>query len=137
MKLMWRIGGNLEGVSGMDGQLLAAKSCFQLTFEKDEGLLKIVPVRRRAAAWGDVHVNYAEAPGSLFASYGHGVGVADQTDVRKTVGMGQSEIAVQVVGWDCWCHFIFKVSWLVDFARDFSVNEGHTFYAYREVAKSV
>jgi len=57
-------------------------------------------MRRRSAIWRDVHINYTEAPVSLLAGYGDGVGIADQTDVREVVGLRQREIAFGVVRWD-------------------------------------
>ena len=42
-------------------RLLAAEGRFHLTFEQDEGLLEVMPMRRRSAAWRDVHIDYAEA----------------------------------------------------------------------------
>jgi hypothetical protein len=59
-------------------------------------------MRGRAATGRDVHIDYAETSSGLVARYGDGVGIADQTDVRKVVGLRQREIAFGVVGRDSW-----------------------------------
>jgi hypothetical protein len=44
-----------------------------------------------------MHINNAEASIGLLAHHGDGVGIADQTDVRKVVGLPQREITFGVV----------------------------------------
>jgi len=46
-----------------------------------------MPMRRWPAAWRDVHINYAEACIRVFARYSDGVGVANQTNMRKVIGL--------------------------------------------------
>src|ERR1700688_199283 len=58
------------------------------------------PMRRWPAAWRDVHINYAETSIRVFARHSDGVGVADQTDMKKVVGLRQFETAFEVVRWD-------------------------------------
>jgi hypothetical protein len=44
-------------------------------------------VRGRTATGRDVHVDVAEASGSLLAGHGDGVSIAYQSDVREVVGL--------------------------------------------------
>jgi hypothetical protein len=66
-------------------------------FEQNKGLLEVMPMRGRPASWRDMHINNAEAAIGLLARHGDGVGIADQTDVRKVVELPQREIAFGVV----------------------------------------
>ena len=72
----------------VDGRLLATEGGFHLAFEQDKSFLEVVPVWWRTAAGRDMHVDDAEAPGSLLAGHGDGVGISDQSDVREVVGLG-------------------------------------------------
>ena len=76
--------------------ILAAESGFHFAFEQDKGLFEVMPMQWRAATWRDMHINYAEASCGLLACHAHGVGVADQTDVREVVGLHRCEIALSV-----------------------------------------
>src|SRR6266446_3819635 len=99
---MGSVGRNIQCVASVHGRLLATEGRFHLTFEQDKGLLEVMPMRRWPAAWRDVHINYAEAFIRIFARHDDGVGVADQTDMRKVVGLRQGEPAFEVVRWDRW-----------------------------------
>jgi hypothetical protein len=66
------------------------------------GLLEVMPMRWRPAAWRDVHINYAESSICVFACHGDRVGIADETDMREVVGLPQREIAFGVVRRDRW-----------------------------------
>ena len=46
-------------------------------------------VRWRTPAGRDMHVDDAEASGSLLACNGDGVGISDQPDVREVVGLSK------------------------------------------------
>ena len=52
-----------------------------------------MPVRWRTAAGRDVHVDDAEASGSLLAGHANGVGIADQPDVRQVFELSKGEAA--------------------------------------------
>ena len=56
-----------------------------------------MPVRWRTAAGRDVHVDDAEASGSLLAGHGNGVGIADQPDVRQVFELSKGEAAFGIV----------------------------------------
>jgi len=67
----------------MHDGLDTAESDVEFAVKHYEGLFKIVAMRRRAAARGNMHVNKAEAPVGIVASEQNGVGVTDDTEVRK------------------------------------------------------
>jgi hypothetical protein len=98
---MRSIGRNVQRFARVHGRLLATESCFHFTFEQDEGLLEVVPMRWWSATWRDVHIDYAETSIRIFARHGDSVGIAYQTDVRKVVGMRQFQIAFGVVRRNC------------------------------------
>ena len=87
VKLMRSVGRDVQGLTVAEGRLRAAESGFHLAFEEDKGFLEVMAVRWRTAAGRDVHVDDAEASGSLLACNGDGVGISDQPDVREVVGL--------------------------------------------------
>ena len=89
---MGSVGRNVQRVANPHDRLLATKGRFHLAFEQDKGLLEVMPMRGRPAPWRDVHINNAEASIGLLARHCDRVGIADQTDVRKVVGLPQREI---------------------------------------------
>ena len=89
MKLMRSVGRDVQRFSGAEGRLRATESCFHLAFEEDKGLLEVMAVRWRTAAGRDMHVDDAEASGSLLACNGDGLGISDQPDVREVVGLSK------------------------------------------------
>ena len=56
-ELVRRVGGNVDGIFCMQGQLLSTKGDIELAFEDAERFFEVVAMRRRAAARRDVHVN--------------------------------------------------------------------------------
>jgi hypothetical protein len=92
---------NVQGFAGADGRILATEGGFHLAFEDDKGLLEVMPVPWRTAAGRDVHVDDAEASGSLLAGHGNGVGIADQPDVRQVFELSKSEAAFGIVRRNC------------------------------------
>jgi hypothetical protein len=74
---MGSVGGDVQGFAGAEGRLLATEGGFHLALKQDEGLLEVMPVRWRTAAGRDVHVDDAEASGSLLAGHGDGICIAD------------------------------------------------------------
>ena len=66
VKLVRRIGRNMNGLASTCNGLYSSKCSLDLAFEDDEGLLKVVPVRRWAAARWDMHIDKAEAASSVF-----------------------------------------------------------------------
>ncbi len=97
VKLMRSVGRDVQGFAGADGRLLAPERGFHLAFEEDEGLLEVMPVRGRTAARRDVHVDDAEASGSLLAGHGDGVSISNQSNVREVVGFSDGEAAFWIV----------------------------------------
>ena len=89
MKLMRSVGRDVQRFSGAEGRLRPTESGFHLAFEEDKGLLEVMAVRWRAPAGRDMHVDDAEASGSLLACNGDGVGISDQPDVREVVGLSK------------------------------------------------
>jgi hypothetical protein len=98
VKLMGSVGRNVQRLASAHDRLLATKGRFHLAFEQDKGLLEVMPMRRRPASRRDVHIDNAEASIGLLARHGDGVGIADQTDVRKVVGLRQRETAAGLSG---------------------------------------
>jgi hypothetical protein len=97
------IGRDVDGLAGFHGSFFAAESGLDLALEDCEGLLKIMPVRWRAATWRDVHVDQAVSAVGVFACQQKRIGVADQADVwkrRVCFRLGEFEITPKVVGWD-------------------------------------
>ncbi len=99
MKLVRSVGGDVQGFAGVRGRLLAAEGGFDLSFEDDERFFEVVAMGRRSSAGGDVHIDDAEASVGLLASYGDGVGVADESDVWEVVGLRQGEAPRGVIRW--------------------------------------
>src|ERR1700688_471837 len=97
VKLVWSIGGDIQGVAGAHDRVLATERCLHFPFEQDKGLFEVMPMRWRPAAWRDVHINYAESSICVVARHGDRVGIADETDVREVVGLPQREISFGVV----------------------------------------
>src|ERR1700688_651661 len=75
VKLVWSIGGDIQGFGGAHDRLLATEGCLHLPFKQNESLLEVVPMRRRPATRRDVHINYAETSIRIFARHGNGVGI--------------------------------------------------------------
>jgi hypothetical protein len=66
-ELVRGVGGYVDGFAGGYKGLCAAKSSLDFTFKNDERFFEVVAVRRRSAAWRDVHVDQAEAYGGVLA----------------------------------------------------------------------
>ena len=88
-KLMRSVGRDVQRFSGAEGRLRAAESGFHLAFEEDKGLFEVMAVRWRTPAGRDMHVDDAEASGSLLACNGDGVSISDQPEVREVVGLSK------------------------------------------------
>ncbi len=73
--------------AGVNGRLLATEGGFHLAFEQDKSFLEVVPVWWWTAAGRDMHVDDAEASGSLISCHGDGVGISDQPDVGEVIGL--------------------------------------------------
>ena len=54
---MRRIGRDAEGLAGVNHRFFSAEGGFDLAFKDGEGFLEVVPMRRRAAAGRDVHID--------------------------------------------------------------------------------
>src|ERR1700678_1373921 len=71
------------------------------SLKKDESLLEVVAMGRRATAGRNVHVNDAKASVGLVAGHGDGIGISHDADVRKSlirIGLSNGEGALRVVG---------------------------------------
>ena len=97
VKLMRSVGRDVNRFAGMEGRLRAAESGFHLAFEEDKGFLEVVAMRGRTAAGRDMHVDDAEASGRLLACNSDGVGISDQPDVRKVVGLSKGKAAFGII----------------------------------------
>jgi hypothetical protein len=82
LKLVRRIGRNMNGLADTCNRLYSSKGSLDLAFENDERVLKIVPVRRWAAARWDMHIDKAEASSCVFPCQKDRVSVSYQSDVR-------------------------------------------------------
>src|ERR1700689_5307925 len=101
MKLVRSVRGDVDGVASLDDGFLSTKGGLHLSLKKDESLLEVVAMGRRATAGRNVHVNDAKASVGLVAGHGDGVGVSYDADVRKTlirIGLSNGEGALRVVG---------------------------------------
>ena len=76
VKLVGRVGGDVDGFTGDDGGLCSSEGGFDLALEEDEGLFEVVAMRWWAAAGRDVHVDQAEAFRCVFSGEENGVGVS-------------------------------------------------------------
>src|SRR3954469_24079392 len=93
------VGRHVDRGPGPYRVLLAAEGELDLALEDREHLLEVMPVRRRAAAVGDAHLDQAVPAVGLLAGDQHGVRVAHQRDVRRTgvVGVRHGQRAGRVV----------------------------------------
>jgi hypothetical protein len=80
---MWSIRRNVDCLTGSDSLFDAAEAELQLALKYGECLLEVMTVRRRASAWRDVHIDQAEASGSVSSVKKDGVRVSNYSDVRK------------------------------------------------------
>ena len=79
VKTMGGVGGNVDGVARLHDRFLTTKRRFHFAFQENEGLLEVMPMRRRASSRRNMHIDYAEPPGCLRSGNGDGVGVSHQT----------------------------------------------------------
>ena len=101
VKTMWRVGGNVDGVSCFHNRFLTTKRCLHLTFQKNKSLIEVVPMWGRPTCRWNVHIYHAESPCCFRSGDGDGVGVSDQTNVRKSfilINLSNRQISLQVVG---------------------------------------
>ena len=76
MKLMRRIGRNIDRVSRMHSGFFAAEGNFHFTVEKDEGLFEVMAMRTGAATGWHMHVDYAELVVGILSRDGNGISVS-------------------------------------------------------------
>jgi hypothetical protein len=72
----------MNSLAGASKRFYPSKGNLDLAFEKDEGLLKAVSVRRWTAGRWDMHVDKAEASRGVFPSEKDCVSVPHPPDVR-------------------------------------------------------
>jgi hypothetical protein len=80
--------------------IFAAKGGFNFTFEDGKRFLEVVAMRRRPAAWRNMHVDEAKTTVGVVASKQSGVSVSHDSDVRKTpvfVRARNREIALEII----------------------------------------
>ena len=97
------VGRHVDGLAGAGDERLAAKGHLDLAVKDGEHLLEVVPVRRRPAARGHVHVDERVLTGGVLAGDEDRVGVADEPDVRQAlvaVRPCDGELTGQIVGRD-------------------------------------
>jgi hypothetical protein len=73
----------MNGLARTCNRLYSSKGSLDLAFENDEGLLKVVPVRRWPSTRWDMHVDKAEASRCVLSRQKNGVRVPNQPDVRQ------------------------------------------------------
>src|ERR1035438_10300837 len=101
MELVRSVRRDVDGVASLDDGFLSTKGGLHLSLKKDESLLEVVAMRRRATAGRNVHVNDAKASVGLVAGDGDGIGISHDADVRKSlirIGLRNGEGAFRVVG---------------------------------------
>jgi hypothetical protein len=101
VKTMGRVGGNVDGVSCFQARFLTTERRLHFTFQNNESLLEVVAMGRRSTSRWNVHVDHAEFARCFRAGDGDGVGVSDQTNVRKSfllIDLSKRQISLQVVG---------------------------------------
>ena len=81
VKLMRRIGWNVNCVAGLHHAFLSAKRGLDFAFNDDKGFLEIMPVWRRSAARRNVHVDQAITAVGIIGREQNGISVSDQTNV--------------------------------------------------------
>jgi len=104
VKLMRRVGWNIDGRASAHYLLCTAKNKVEFAFQQRECLFEIVTMRRRSASGRDVHVDEAEASCRVFAGEKNGVGIAYHSYVRAVrvgVSLGDGEVALQIVRGNC------------------------------------
>ena len=97
---MGGVGGHVDRLARSGRQGLTAEGHLDLAVEDGEHLLEVVAVRRRAASWGDVHVDERVPAIGVVAADQDRVGVAYQAQVRQAlvvVGSGDGEPAGGIV----------------------------------------
>jgi hypothetical protein len=90
-KLMGRIGRDVDGGGGSDDLLDSAKGGLYFSLKNGERFLEVVTMRGRTSAWGDVHIDEAEAPRGIFAADQDRVCIPNDPDVRMLVIIGAGE----------------------------------------------
>jgi hypothetical protein len=103
MELMRRIRWNMNGLARSRHSFLPAKYQLEFAFQNAEGLFKIMAMRRRAAAWRNVHLDKTEVARGVFAGEQDCIGVPNYPDMRQLwVGSGirNRKLALQVVIWN-------------------------------------
>src|ERR1017187_9347028 len=101
MELVRSVRRDVDGVASLDDGFLSTKGGLHLSLKKDESLLEVVAMRRRATAGRNVHVDDAKASVGLVAGHRDGIGISHDADVRKTpirIGLSNGEVALRVVG---------------------------------------
>src|SRR5882724_1023127 len=108
LELVRGVGRNIDYLAGPHRLLLAAKRGLDFAFQNRERLLKIVPMRRRAAAGRNVHVDQAVTPGGVLTREKNRVCVASHANVRKRriVRVSKREAARRIV-WRNARHWFF------------------------------
>jgi hypothetical protein len=100
-----RIGGDVHGRASARPLDLAAEGQLDVAVQDREHLLKIVTMRRRAAAGRHQHVDQAVAAAGLLAAHEDRVGAARHRDMAqlRIVGIGHREFPVRVIRRDRCC----------------------------------
>jgi hypothetical protein len=91
---------DVDGGPSAHHRRLAAKGEFQFALQRREHLLEIMPMRGRAAAIGNKHLDKTTSPGGLSARNQNRVDAAGHGDMRDAgiVKRGNRQFPVRVVG---------------------------------------
>jgi len=79
------VGRHVDGLPGAGHERLAAEGHPDFAVKHGEHLLEVVPVRRRPAARGHMHVDQRVLPGGVLAGDEDRVGVTDEPDMRQAL----------------------------------------------------
>jgi len=80
-----RVGRHVDGLAGAGNDRLAAEGHLNLAVKDGEHLLEVVPVRRRAATRGHMHIDERVLSCGFLARDQDRVRVPDEPDVRQAL----------------------------------------------------
>lgn len=107
------IGRDVGGFSCAQDRFSATEGDLYLAHQNGKHFLEIVAMRRRAAAWGNQHVDEAIATRSVRAREKNRIGATRQSDVWQGLNFFRpcdGQISLEIIKWNgrvCRCHVPF------------------------------
>ena len=101
VKTMGGVGRNVDGIACFHDRLLTTERRLHFTFQKNEGFLKVVAMWGRPTSGWNMHVDHTESSRCFRSSDGDGIGVSDQTNVRKSfilINLSKRQTPLEIVG---------------------------------------